>query len=85
MCFRPAEASLNDHNICDACGIENPPGEEICSNCGAKLVKKTIGGTKPSGTAGGPPAAPSIPSAPPIPGPPKAPKVDIPKLNKTDN
>ncbi len=72
MCFRPAEASMNDHNICDACGVENPPGEEVCSNCGAALIKKTTI-AKPATSTGMPPAAPSVKM------PPKAPKVNIPK------
>lgn len=70
MCFRPPEASMNDHNICDACNEENPPGEEVCFKCGAKLVKKTSLDPVPSPTGGLPPKAPSVPrppSAPPLP------------------
>ena len=69
MCFRPAEASMNDHNICDECGTENPPGEEGCSQCGARLVKKTTLAA-PRAAAGAPPAAPKVgmpPKAPSIP------------------
>lgn len=42
MCFRPAEASLNDHNICEACDTENEPGEDVCISCGGQLQKKVI-------------------------------------------
>lgn len=66
MCFRPPEASMNDHNVCEACGTENPPGEEACFSCGARLVKKE---------AIARPVAPAseVPRASGVPLPPKAP------------
>ena len=69
MCFRPAEASLNDHNICDACGTENPPGETICSNCGGKLVKKEILDAPTGTNVAAPPPVPGMSAMPEIPKP----------------
>ena len=81
MCFRPPESEMNDHNICDECGVENPPGEDICRNCGAKLVRKTSLTAPRPASASAVPSAPPVPGAPPIPGAklsPAAPPVKLP-------
>ena len=69
MCFRPAEASLNDHNICEACGAENAPGETLCANCGEQLIKKTILDAPTKTNVAAPPPIPEMASFsnPPIP------------------
>jgi len=67
---------MNDHNICDECGVENPPGEDICSNCGAKLVRKTsIAAPRAASSV---PPVPGVPAAPGVKMPPAAPAVKLP-------
>lgn len=60
MCFRPAEAELNDHNICPECGTENAPGATQCSKCGAKLSKVQIEDKATGSNVAPPPPLPGM-------------------------
>lgn len=75
MCFRPAEADINEGFNCPECGADNPPGGKVCIKCGADMARKPVSAPGKPGAAGAIPAPPGTPAVPKVPPVPPAPPI----------